>query len=65
MSVLAQISSRMPDRMVENPAGKLKIPPRSFRAASHALATVYAHLAQTLQVTDTLPGFKPGGCRHR
>ena len=48
MSVLAQISSWIPDRIADNFAKKYKIQTRSFSPFSHVLAMVYAHLAHSL-----------------
>ena len=52
MSVLAQISSWIPDRIIENLARKYKIQTRSFSATSHAVSMVYAHLAHALSLND-------------
>ena len=52
MSVLAQITSWLPDRIIENLAAKHKIQTRSFSAASHVISMVYAHLAHALSLND-------------
>ena len=52
MSVLAQISSWIPDRIADNLAKKYKIQTRSFSPFSHVLAMVYAHLAHSLSLND-------------
>ncbi len=52
MSVLAQIASWIPDRIVDNLAAELKIQTRSFSAFSHVLAMLYAHLAHSLSLND-------------
>lgn len=52
MSVLAQIASWIPDRIIENIARKHKIQTRSFSATSHVLTMVYAHLAHALSLND-------------
>ena len=52
MSVLAQISSWIPDRIADNFAKKHKIQTRSFSPFSHVLAMVYAHLAHSLSLND-------------
>ena len=44
MSVLAQITSWILDRIIENLARKHRIQTRSFSAASHVISMVYAHL---------------------
>ena len=56
MSVLAQISSWIPDRIADNLAKKYKIQTRSFSPFSHVLAMVYAHLAHSLT-----PHIRPRG----
>lgn len=52
MTVLAQIASLMPDRIVENLARRHKIQTRSFSADSHVVAMLYAHLAHALSLND-------------
>ncbi len=52
MSVLAQISSLIPDRIVDNLAKKHKIQTRAFSANSHVMAMFYAHLAHSLNMND-------------
>ena len=52
MTVLAQIASFIPDRIVENLARKHKIQTRSFSANSHVVAMLYAHLAHSLSLND-------------
>ena len=52
MTVLAQIASWIPDRIVENLARKYKIQTRSFSADSHVMAMLYAHLAHSLSLND-------------
>ena len=52
MSVLAQISSWIPDRIIENLAVKHRIQTRSFSATSHVIAMLYAHLAHALSLND-------------
>ena len=52
MSVLAQIASWIPDRIIENLAVQHKIQTRSFSAASHVISMVYAHLAHALSLND-------------
>jgi hypothetical protein len=52
MTVLAQIASFIPDRIVENLARKHKIQTRSFSADSHVVAMLYAHLAHSLSLND-------------
>ena len=52
MSVLAQITSWIPDRIIENLAKKHKIHARSFSATSHVMAMLYAHLAHALSLND-------------
>ena len=52
MTVLAQIASWIPDRIVENLARKHKIQTRSFSADSHVMAMLYAHLAHSLSLND-------------
>lgn len=52
MSVLAQIASWIPDRIIENLAEQHKIQTRSFSATSHVIAMVYAHLAHALSLND-------------
>ena len=47
MSVLAQITSWIPDRIIENLARKHRIQTRSFSATSHVISMVYAHLWPT------------------
>ena len=50
MSVLAQITSWIPDRIIENLARKHRIQTRSFSATSHVISMVYAHLAHALSL---------------
>ena len=52
MSVLAQITSWIPDRIIENLAAKFKVQTRAFSATSHVIAMVYAHLAHALSLND-------------
>ena len=52
MTVLAQIASFIPDRIVENLALKYKIQTRSFSADSHVVAMLYGHLAHSLSLND-------------
>ena len=52
MTVLAQIASWIPDKIVENLARKHKIQTRSFSADSHVVAMLYAHLAHSLSLND-------------
>ena len=52
MSVLAQISSWIPDRIADNLAKKYGIQTRSFGPFSHATAMMYAHLAHSLSLND-------------
>ena len=52
MTVLAQIASRIPDRIVENLARKHRIQTRSFSADSHVMAMLYAHLSHSLSLND-------------
>ena len=52
MTVLAQIASFIPDRIVENLARKHRIQTRSFSADSHVVAMLYAHLAHSLSLND-------------
>ena len=52
MSVLAQITSWIPDRIIENPARRHRIQTRSFSATSHVISMVYAHLAHALSLND-------------
>ena len=52
MSVLAQITSWMPDRIIENLARKHRIQTRSFSATSHVISMAYAHLAHALSLND-------------
>lgn len=52
MTVLAQIASLIPDRVVENLARRYKIQTRSFSADSHVVAMLYAHLAHALSLND-------------
>ncbi len=44
MSVLAQITSWILDRIIENLARKHRSHTRSFSATSHVISMVYAHL---------------------
>ena len=52
MSVLAQITSWILDRIIENLARKHRIQTRSFSATSHVISMVYAHLAHALSLND-------------
>ena len=52
MSVLAQITSWIPDRITETLAKKHRIQTRSFSATSHVISMVYAHLAHALSLND-------------
>ena len=52
MSVLAQITSWIPDRIIENLARKHRIQTRSFSATSHVISMVYAHLPHALSLND-------------
>ena len=52
MFVLAQITSWIPDRIIENLARKHRIQTRSFSATSHVISMVYAHLAHALSLND-------------
>ena len=52
MSVLAQITSWIPDRIIENLARKHRIQTRSFSATSHVISMFYAHLAHALSLND-------------
>ena len=52
MSVLAQITSWIPDRIIENLARKHRIQARPFSATSHVISMVYAHLAHALSLND-------------
>ena len=52
MTVIAQIASWIPDRIVENLAHKYKIQTRSFSADSHVVAMLYAHLSHALSLND-------------
>ena len=52
MSVLAQIASWIPDKIIENLAKEHKIQTRSFSATSHVISMVYAHLAHALSLND-------------
>ncbi|MGN0991843.1 MAG: IS4 family transposase [Candidatus Ventricola sp.] len=52
MSVLAQITSWIPDRIIENLARKHRIQARSFSATSHVMSMVYGHLAHALSLND-------------
>lgn len=52
MSIFAQITSWIPDRIIENLAKQHKIQTRSFSATSHVFAMVYAHLAHSLSLND-------------
>ena len=52
MTVLAQIASRIPDRIVENLARKYRIQTRSFSVDSHVMAMLYAHLSHSLSLND-------------
>ena len=52
MSVLAQITSWIPDRIIENLAKKHRIQTRSFSATSHVISMVYAHLTHALSLND-------------
>ena len=52
VSVLAQIASWIPDRIIDNLAKKYKIQTRAFSATSHVMAMLYAHLAHSLSLND-------------
>ncbi len=52
MSVLAQITSWILDRIIENLARKHRIQTRSFSATSHVISMGYAHLAHALSLND-------------
>ncbi|MFA6816783.1 MAG: DUF4372 domain-containing protein [Lentisphaeria bacterium] len=52
MSVLAQIASWIPDRIIDNLTKKHKIQTRAFSANSHVMAMLYAHLAHSLSLND-------------
>ena len=52
MSVLAQIASWLPDRIIENLARRYRIQTRAFSATSHVVAMLYAHLAHVLNLND-------------
>ncbi len=52
MSVLDQITSWIPDRIIENLARKHRIQTRSFSATSHVISMGYAHLAHALSLND-------------
>ena len=52
MSVLAQIASWIPDRIIDNLDKKHKIQTRAFSANSHVLAMLYAHLTPSLSLND-------------
>ena len=52
MSALAQITSWIPDRIIENLARKHRIQTRSFSATSHVISMVYVHLAHALSLND-------------
>ena len=52
MSVLVQITSWSPDKIVENLARKHRIQTRSFSADSHVVAMLYGHLAHSLSLND-------------
>ena len=52
MSVLAQITSWIPDRIIENLARRHRIQTRSFSATSHVISMVYAHLPHALSLND-------------
>ena len=52
MSVLDQITSWIPDRIIENLARKHRIQARPFSATSHVISMVYAHLAHALSLND-------------
>ena len=52
MSVLAQITSWIPDRIIETLAKKHRIQTRSFSATSHVIFMVYAHLGHALSLND-------------
>ncbi len=52
MSVLAQITGWIPDRIIDNLAGKHRIQARSFSATSHVMSMVYGHLAHALSLND-------------
>lgn len=65
MTVLAQIASFIPDRIVENLARKHRIQTRSFSADSHVVAMLYAHLAHSLSLNDICDSLRttPGPSR--
>ena len=52
MSVIAQIASWIPDRIIDNLAKKHKIQTRSFSVNSPIIAMLYAHLAHLLSLND-------------
>ena len=52
MTVLAQVMSWIPDRVIENLAKKYKIQTRSFSATSHVMSMLYAHLSHALSLND-------------
>ena len=52
MSVLAQITSWISDRIIENLARKHRIQTRSFSATSHVISMFYAHLVHALSLND-------------
>jgi len=52
MSVLAQIASWIPDRIIDNLTKKHKIQTRAFSANSHVMTMLYAHLAHSLSLND-------------
>ena len=52
MSVLAQITSWIPDRIIESLARKHRGQTRSFSTTSHVISMVYAHLAHALSLND-------------
>ena len=52
MSVLAQITGWIPDRIIENLARKHRIQARLFSATSHVMSMVYGHLAHALSLND-------------
>ena len=59
MSVLAQITSWIQDRIIENLAKLHKIQTRSFSATSHVISMVYAHLAHAAPAQDVPTASSP------
>ena len=64
MSVLAQITNWMPDRITETLAKKHRIQTRSFSATSHVISMVYAHLAHALSLNDIEKNRSPSAQSH-